>query len=91
MDLPVVGDRIDLQEFRIAFRAEGEFVNAYLAKPNTMAGSVHLASFSKQVLDVQRETWHEYMELVQRAIQRLGAKVDFTTQPAPEHERAGHG
>lgn len=83
--------RGDMPDFRIAFRQEGDWVNAYLADPNTMAGAVHLASFAKRFLDVQPETWQEYQALVRRAVQRLGADVEFVTIPAPEHERAGHG
>lgn len=81
---------------RLSFRVEGDFVNAYMAKPDTMDGATLLASFRKTILDQQPETWERWKDLMRDAFggaikDALGVDgVEWGGErPAPEHERSG--
>jgi hypothetical protein len=83
--------------FRLAFRAEGDFVNCYLAPPESMEGAELLASMRRSLLDADKALWASYRELMENAArvmarEVLGADVAaFDTTPAPEHEKSGRG
>ena len=82
--------------FRIAFRVEGMFVNAYLAHPDTMEDAQLIGSCAKSILDVGPSQFHMFREIMQVGIgafvkATLGVEVaKFDTGPAPEHEKAGN-
>jgi hypothetical protein len=76
---------------RLAFRKEGEWVNAYWAMPDTMEGAIHLGSMKVGMLDKDPALFEMYRELI-----RIGASklldmpaADWITEAAPEHERSG--
>lgn len=81
---------------RLAFRTEGEFVNAYFAPADTMDGAIQLGSMQKRILDASPEAWAEWRALMTKAMSVLiqsmtGVKPTWTREtPAPEHERSGN-
>lgn len=80
--------------YRIAFRAEGAFVNAYFAPPETMDGAILVSSVRKTMLNEDPELWEDWRTLMRMAFERyherLGLPVaEWKEIPAPEHERAG--
>ena len=80
---------------RIAIRAEGRFVNAYIADLTTMDDAKLIASISRACCDADPEVFEAFKraaELACAAIIKSVADVeavDFDTRPAPERERAG--
>lgn len=84
---------------RLAMRHEGENWNAYYAMPGTMDGAIFLGSIRMAAvspnyperkaafMDMMRDIVADIIEMEtgQRPTWPEGA------QPAPEHERAGHG
>lgn len=83
-----------VEPFRVAFRAEGEFVNAYFAAPDTMEDAILLASVRESALDNTPGAFKEYQALVQGIVATqvrnlgLGEYAGYRTRPAPPHERS---
>jgi len=83
--------------FRIAIRAEGEYVNAYFAPRDTMENAIHLGSIRRRLCDSAPHLFANFRELMQAAVtvmiqESLGLTPEnFVTTPAPEHEKAGNG
>ena len=80
---------------RIAFRSEGEYVNAYFAELHTMDGAILVASVRAVALEQTPGAFEGYRALMRKildkALQDLGLPVaEWTTGPAPEHERTGN-
>lgn len=81
--------------FRIAFREEGEFVNAYYALPGTMDGALLIASVKVGALRQTPGAFEDYQALVRKIVAQLcreaGVPItdEWTTGPAPTHERTG--
>lgn len=84
--------------YRLAIRAEGAMMNAYLAPANTMEGAMLLGSLLRRPLDDDAELWETW-----KACMRDAASVVISTvfggdivaewsdeTPAPEHERSGN-
>jgi len=80
---------------RLSFRVEGEFVNAYMAKPDTMEGATLLGSFRKSMLEESPEIWERWKDLMRDSFGlmikgALGIDAEWGGEkPAPEHERSG--
>ena len=79
--------------FRLAFRAEGKWWNAYLAEGKTMEGSTLLGSVLMTMVSKPetRDCWKAAMtELFRHAI-KDSTDLDPTMieEKAPEHERSG--
>lgn len=82
-------------EIKIQVREEGSFVNAYIEIPGDLE-RLHVASVRKAVLEAHPhlfDAFNEFgIEIVRAIIESIGGTVDaVTTEPALEHERAGHG
>jgi hypothetical protein len=81
---------------RLAIRAEGNFVNAYYAMPDTMKGATLLFSVNRsaalrpgvheKILDLGRQIVGEIVFEISGVRPLWGGP-----EAAPEHERAGHG
>ena len=80
---------------RLAFRTEGEFVNAYYALRGSMEGALLLFSVNRsaaahpivreRILDLGRAIVGQLLH------EATGQRVEFLEPiPAPEHEKAGH-
>ena len=80
---------------RLAFRREGERINAYWAKPDTMAQSVMIGSILVSVCDADEKVWEGFKDLMRDAFsgivfQEIGIRPIWGgEESAPEHERAG--
>jgi hypothetical protein len=80
---------------RLSFRHEGEFVNAYMAKPETMDGATLLGSMRKTLLDQSTEVWEGWKDLMRQAFGNvikgaIGIDPEWGGERnAPEHERSG--
>jgi hypothetical protein len=80
--------------FRIAFREEGEFVNAYLATMTTMDGAILLGSLRSAILE-HGDAFEEYKAMMRKfagilCVHTFGVEPsEFIEERAPEHERAG--
>jgi hypothetical protein len=80
---------------RLAFRHEGDFVNAYMAKPETMDGATLLGSMRKTMLDESTEVWEAWKDLMRLAFGNmikgaLGIDAEWGDEKrASEHERSG--
>lgn len=81
--------------FRLAIRAEGSMVNAYLARWGTMEGAHLLASVARACCDADPAVFEAFKAMAKVALQAAmksvsDIPVDFAgEQPAPEHEKAG--
>ncbi len=80
--------------FRIASRQEGEFVNFYFANDKDMKNALLLLSVRMSVMNVVG--WEYFKEATVQAVKAGLSEVgvttsDWTTIPAPEHEKAGRG
>ena len=83
------------QLFRIAFRKEGEFVNAYLAQPHTMDDAIFIASVKTTALSQTPGAFEDYQALIQKIVgegmRAMGVTHDgWIAGPAPENERTGN-
>jgi len=84
-----------IEPFRLAFRAEGEFVNCYYAAPDTMTNAMLLGSMRGSTLEKTPGVFQKWQALMQEilaaaCVGALGeAPVGFETRTAPEHERSG--
>jgi hypothetical protein len=83
---------------RLAMRHEGAFWNAYYALPNTMDGALPLGSIAMRFIGGNEERKTLFMNLMREAVSDLieeqtGQRPTWPegVQPAPHHERAGHG
>lgn len=82
---------------RLAMRHEGAMWNAYYAMPGTMDGAILLGSIAMRfVQDEARK--NAFMDMMRDAVSDLieeqtGQRPVWPrgAEPAPEHERAGHG
>lgn len=83
--------------FRLAFRAEADFVNAYYAPPATMDGAILVSSMRRRMLDDDPVLWDDWKTLIRLAFERHMARLGLTAPhewnetPAPEHERTKPG
>lgn len=81
---------------RMAFRAEGQFVNCYLAQTGTMEGAQLMGSIGRGILERDKTIWDDFKKLMERAI--INASIDafgvaplsFEEEPAPPHEKSGN-
>ena len=82
-----------MNELRIAIRAEGQMVNAYVAITDE---DVLIGSFHRRLLVTSPELFDQFKELLKAAgavlIEQVGGKKICAVfeQDAPEHEKAGH-
>ena len=82
--------------WRIAFRAEGEWVNAYYAEPNTMEGAILICSARKGCLQSTPGAFDDLQALARKIVSCAIADVggtppeSWTTIIAPESERTGN-
>lgn len=79
---------------RVAFRHEGEFWNAYIAKAETMADAILIGSIAMRSAKrnpVVKDTFIDLMTQIFRdAAAELGLPVsEMEIRPGPEHERGG--
>lgn len=86
---------MSVPDVRIAVRGEGEWVNAYLARGDTMEGAQLVASIRRAVCDRRPELFDRWKAILHDTMMALcedtGVPVLRTEeQTAPEHERAGH-
>lgn len=81
---------------RLAFREEGKWWIAYLAKMDGMAGAVKLGSIRMNVVRGSEKTRAAFMDAMKVAFSETvmaatgEAPTEFETRQAPEHEKAGH-
>jgi hypothetical protein len=79
--------------FRLAFRAEGEFVNCYLAQQGTMEGAVMLGAVRRAALEKTNGGSQAYQALMRQIMGQAflaiagHAIAGWTVTPAPESER----
>jgi hypothetical protein len=84
----------DAPFFRIAVRAEGEFVNAYIAPMNTMQNSVLLGSMRRRLAET--EVFDDWLDVMRKAMSVVLTDLGYGAAdwqepvPAPEHEKAGN-
>jgi len=79
---------------RLAIRAEGTQVNAYIAPLKTMDGAILIGSLLRSAAQDDPQLFDDWKEALCLWQQRLlsgivGSEVTSTTRPAPEHERTG--
>ena len=80
---------------RLAFRREGERVNAYWAQTHTMKAAVLIGSIIVSVCDAEPELFDRFKTLMRDAFagvvfRSVGVRPEWGgEQAAPEHERAG--
>lgn len=80
---------------RLAFRREGNVINAYWAQTSTMDEAVLIGSIRASVCEADEEVWDGFKVLMREAFsgivfQTIGVRPAWgSEQAAPEHERAG--
>jgi hypothetical protein len=80
---------------RIAFRSEGEWVNAYFAEPDTMDDAILVGSVLESALEQTPGAFEAYRALMtkimDKALSDIGIPAaEWVTGPGPEHERTGN-
>jgi hypothetical protein len=81
--------------FRLAIRAEGKWVNAYIAKWETMEDAKLLGSIARAACDADPTVFEAFKDLVRRALAAVGRDIGLGEvgfigeQEAPAHERSG--
>ena len=80
--------------FRIAIREEGNYINAYLARPDSMAEAIHVASLRVSVARQYPGVFDQFVNFTKEMVtamcgSALKAPVDILVEQAPEHERSG--
>lgn len=82
--------------FRIATRAEGPLVNAYLAPMESMEGAILIGCVPRAVCNSDSTVFDEFLELMKRvasvaSVAAFGQEpIAFRQQDVPEHEKVGH-
>lgn len=83
---------------RLAMRHEGANWNAYYAMPGTMDGAIFLGSIAMRFIEGHPDRKDAFIGFMREAVADLieeltGQRPSWPDgpQPAPEHERAGHG
>lgn len=83
---------------RIMIRHEGPSINCYfptlIADP--MKDAILVASMTTRVADLYPQTFEAFQafctQLARTILEETGVEIlSITAEPAPEHERAGHG
>jgi len=80
---------------RLAFRLEGEIINAYWADQDTMEGAILLGSFRARLADLEPKLWEGFKTLMRAAMDvvlltEVGTAGEWGGEErAPEHERSG--
>ncbi len=85
--------------FRIALRAEGEWLLAYFAATDTMADAVELGRISRAACELDGELWIAWQAIwsawSERAVRLVipveKGDIGIEVEDAPEHERNGRG
>jgi hypothetical protein len=80
--------------FRLAVREEGNYINAYLASPESMDDAVHVASLRVTVARQYPEVFDPFVEFIKELARVMGEGVygnvaGIEIEEAPEHERSG--
>ena len=80
--------------FRLAFRTEGDFVNAYLADQNTMKDALLIGSVRTNSLVGDEDFWPRWKGLMTDILSShlrsmTGADPVMVEEKAPEHEKSG--
>ena len=79
---------------RLAFRLEGEIINAYWADQDTMDGAILLGSFRARLADLEPKLLEGFKALMRAAMDtvlllEIGAAGEWGgEEKAPEHERS---
>lgn len=83
---------------RLAMRHEGNYWNAYYALPDSMEGAILLGTIAMAIIVGYPDRKDAFMGLMREAVadiieERCGTRPTFPdgAEPAPEHERSGHG
>ena len=87
---------MSLQVGRVAMRVEGEMWNAYYALPDSMADAIFLGSIRLATVRDNPARKQAFIELMREIIgdimeENTGVRPTWDINPAPEHERSGHG
>lgn len=61
--------------YRVAVRAEGEFINLYWARTDTMEGAIFVASLMKTLCEEEPEMFEMYKLLAQGIGRHLARRV----------------
>jgi hypothetical protein len=81
---------------RVAFREEGDYVNAYFAAADTMDGALLVSSMRRALLQEDPALWEAWRELMRDVFaaffKRRGMTVGGPWREfrAPEHEKTGN-
>ncbi|CAH2606270.1 conserved protein of unknown function (plasmid) [Rhodovastum atsumiense] len=81
---------------RLALRVEGEFWNAYYARPNTMDGAILLGSIRMAIVTASQARKLAFTEIMKGAVaahieEISGVRPTWRDpMPGPESERSGH-
>lgn len=81
---------------RVAFREEGNFWNAYMARSDTMEGAKLIGSIAMGAVVKDKKTKDDFMKIMQRVLAlaikgATGQKIkDWEITPGPESEKSGH-
>ncbi len=77
---------------RIAFRVEGAWWVAYYALPDSMENALELARIRMAIIRDHPQRRDSFMKLIQSFVKEIVPAFETAAQqPAPEHERSGHG
>lgn len=83
-------------ELRLAFRREGKWWNAYVARIDTMSDALRIGGMLMALAEASPAAKDAFMDCMKKLFQehmklKIGvAPTEWNTRPAPEHERSGN-
>lgn len=89
------GESVNAPAFRLAIRAEGHMINAYIAPMDSMQEALLIGSINRNACDARRALFDQFKELMKEVLTEackgaLGAAPSgFDERQAPEHEKSG--
>lgn len=84
-----------MQTFRIAIRYEGQSINAYWARIDTMEGAIPIASFNRRICDTDPKIFNAWVALLKVSAEVVSRDVfgegvaEFTEErvPTEDHDK----
>lgn len=90
-----MSEKKNIRAFRLAFRAEGQFVNCYVMPPKGMNDAIFIGSILLRLAENEalHEAWIEFMKRCFATMLKEAAGIEVANYEycdVPENERSGN-